>query len=135
VKKFLDVLKDRRDNAKQRMTAALRAAEAAEADWKLWDAAVKQEEQSQTSSAVDTLDDAPPDWKNINLTLANVRRKGDILKNALRASSKSMTTSELVKAVSPAVSRASVYSLVKKMIQTGEFMQDQNGRIHVPEGY
>jgi hypothetical protein len=146
---FLKMLKARRDDAKKRLDSSRKAVIADEANFRLWDAAVAAEEGIPRSpdEAADALVNqliihgtatAPSNGVNgknaisgqansIVLQLGEVRRKSDILRNALR-SAKPLKMSEIVSLVHPGISRATVYVLTKEMVKTGEMCQDKEGR-------
>jgi len=132
---FLETLKSRREAAKRKLDSARQLVTSAEEEVAMWDSAVRTEESARVSQVVDALDDSAGNLLVLDaphhalaLSLTDVRRKSDILKNALRAGS-ALKIGDLAKRVAPAVSKSSVYALVKQMIADGVLTQDPEGRV------
>jgi hypothetical protein len=122
---FLETLKSRREAARQRLEAARRSVAAAEADLRKWSDAVELEQQASGGSRASGNGRATEQL--LTLTLDSVRRKGDILRTAMRTAEKPLKPSEILKLVKPALSRSSVYYLVNQMKKSGE-IEEVNGR-------
>src|SRR2546428_6693918 len=110
---FLETLKSRREAARLRLEVARQNLDAAEANVRKWSDAVELEEHdaNRNEQATEQLR---------TLTIDSVRRKEDILRAALRTAGRPLRPSEILKMVKPAMSRASVYLLVKQMKAAGD---------------
>jgi CRP-like cAMP-binding protein len=113
---FLDMLKSRREAARERLADARKSVVAAEAEVKKWSDAVDLELRSTGQSSKD--EDAIEKLKT--LTIDSVRRKEDIFRAALRQAKRPLKPAEILKMVKPALSRSSVYTLVNILRASGE---------------
>jgi hypothetical protein len=123
---FLQTLMARRETARQRLEEARKIVTAAEAELRKWSDAVELEQRATGKSPASYVDDGAT-AQLLTLTLDSVRRKGDILRAAMRSAKRPLKPSEILKLVKPALSRSSVYYLVNQMKESGE-LEESGGR-------
>jgi hypothetical protein len=122
---FTEMLKARCSDARKRIAEARQAVITAEADLKKWEAALEVELRTKEAGRARG---SASEQLNV-LTLSDARRKADVFKHALRAAARPLKRAEIVKLAEPALSRAYVYLLAKKMKESGEITIDEEGKI------
>jgi hypothetical protein len=128
VSQFLEMLRSRRDAARQKLDAARKAVTAAEAELRKWSDAVELEQSGNSPPSK-----VEPSGEVFRLTLENIKSKEDILRQALHSAGKPVKVAELVKMVSPAVSRAYVYLVIGQMKDAGELKVFPGGKFMLKE--
>jgi hypothetical protein len=136
---FLEDLQNRRDRARDRVESLRLALAEAEKEFESWTAAVFLEERTQTQTPSPlvfgdnsgTLIMAPQhdlDVQNISFSPEEVRSKRGVLLGYFRSVNRALQARELEKLVKPAMSRASLYSMLRVLETEGIIGRDDKRR-------